>query len=184
MLSQFTHEVNRESLKDLFNFPPDVYPLGRLDADSEGLLILTNDKKLNHLLLNPSFQHKRTYLTQVEGEINPEAIKLLEKGVTISVNGKRYQTLPAKAEIVMQPDWLEERNPPIRYRKSIPTSFVTLTLYEGKNHQVRKMTAAVGFPTLRLMRIAIEDLKLEGLKAGEVKEVRRGELLKALGMSV
>ncbi len=180
MLSQFTREGNRTSLKDLYNFPSDVYPLGRLDADSEGLLILTSDTQLNNLLLNPAFKHKRTYLVQVEGEITDEALDKLSGGIAINVNGKILKTLPAIAEKVQQPGWLTERNPPVRYRKSIPTSFLTLTLNEGKNHQVRKMTAATGFPTLRLIRIAIEQLQLEGLRPGEVKELGRTEFYRLL----
>lgn len=180
MLSQFTREGNRTSLKDLYNFPSDVYPLGRLDADSEGLLVLTSDTQLNNLLLNPAFKHKRTYLVQVEGELTDEALDILSGGITIYVKGKMHRTLPAIAEKVQQPGWLTERNPPVRYRKSIPTSFLTLTLNEGKNHQVRKMTAATGFPTLRLIRIAIEQLQLEGLGPGEVKELGRTEIYRLL----
>lgn len=180
MLSQFTREGNRTSLKDLYNFPSDVYPLGRLDADSEGLLVLTSDTQLNNLLLNPAFKHKRTYLVQVEGELTDEALDILSGGITIYVKGKMHKTLPAIAEKVQQPVWLTERNPPVRYRKSIPTSFLTLTLNEGKNHQVRKMTAATGFPTLRLIRIAIEQLQLEGLGPGEVKELGRTEIYRLL----
>ena len=137
-----------------------MYPVGRLDADSEGLLILTNDKQLNHRLLNPEFRHSRTYLAQVDGAVTGEALDKLRRGVTITVNGRPYKTRPAKAETPEQEPVLPERVPPIRYRKSIPTSWIKLTLSEGKNRQVRKMTAAAGFPTLRLVRVAIEGILL------------------------
>jgi 23S rRNA pseudouridine2457 synthase len=176
MLSQFTKEGDHKTLADLkFNFPKDVYPVGRLDADSEGLLLLTNDKAINHKLLDPKFKHNRTYLAQVEGVFSEEAKSKLEKGVSISVDGEKYQTLPCKIEIVPEAI-LPERNPPVRFRKNIPTSFIKISLREGKNRQVRKMTAAVGFPTLRLIRIAIEKIVLENTQPGEVKEITQDEL--------
>jgi len=171
MLSQFTREHEKPVLGDLFKFQKDVYPVGRLDSDSEGLLILTNDKKLNHQLLNPEFAHKRTYLAQVDGAITEEAIDELKSGVTIRINNADYFTKPADAEIISYPKNISERTPPIRFRKSIPTSWIKLTLKEGKNRQVRKMTAVVNFPTLRLIRVAIENLELGELKQGDVKEV-------------
>ena len=180
MLSQFTKEGNNTTLAELFSFPKDVYPVGRLDADSEGLLLITNDKKLNHYLLHPTYKHARTYLAQVDGAITDTAIAQLKKGVTITVEGKTYQTLPAVAEIVEAPVTIPDRVPPIRVRKSIPTSWLRLSLTEGKNHQVRKMTAKVGFPTLRLIRIQIEDLDLMGMKPSEVKELKQAEIFKAL----
>ena len=162
-----------------FNFPKDVYPVGRLDSDSEGLLLLTNDKFINLKLLDPKFKHNRTYLSQVEGVFSEEAKRKLEKGVFISVDGEKYQTLPCKVEILSSPNgggWegasnLAERNPPIRFRKNIPTSFIKISLHEGKNRQVRKMTASVGFPTLRLLRIAIEKIELGNLQPSEVMEM-------------
>lgn len=180
MLSQFSPEGNKRGLGDLFPFPKDVYPLGRLDADSEGLLILTNDKKLNHRLLNPDFKHWRTYWVQVEGAIDEEARKQLEQGVPITVNKKIYKTLPARATIMEEPQGIPERNPPIRYRKEIPTSWLALSLQEGKNRQVRRMTAAVGFPTLRLIRAGIEDLSLQGMQAGEVKKLPQEQVYELL----
>lgn len=181
MLSQFSREGNNQALADLnFKFPKDAYPVGRLDSDSEGLLLLTNDKSLNHKLLDPKFKHTRTYLAQVEGTFSDEAKKKLEKGVSISVDGKMYHTLPCKVDIVAEPIHLPERNPPIRFRKNIPTSFITINLHEGKNRQVRKMTASVGFPTLRLIRTAIEQIELEGLQPGQVKELMKEELLARL----
>ncbi|MFI5164214.1 MAG: pseudouridine synthase [Bacteroidia bacterium] len=175
MLSQFTKDGDNKTLAELkFSFPKDAYPVGRLDADSEGLLLLTNDKKINHLLLDPKFKHNRSYLAQVEGIFSEEAKRKLEQGVSISVDGKMYKTLPAKVGLVNEPD-LPERNPPIRFRKNIPTSWIEITLQEGKNRQVRKMTASAGFPTLRLVRIGMEKLSLETMLVGEVKEIKKEE---------
>lgn len=183
MLSQFTKDGDHTTLAGLgFNFPKDVYPVGRLDSDSEGLLFLTNDKSINHKLLDPKFKHNRTYLAQVEGIFSEEAKIKLEKGVSISVEGKIYQTLPCKIEIISEPNNLSERNPPIRFRKNIPTSFITISLHEGKNRQVRKMTASVGFPTLRLIRTAIEKLSLEKLQPGEMKEIKKEECYSLLSL--
>lgn len=175
MLSQFTKEGDHKTLANLnYHFPKDVYPVGRLDADSEGLLLLTNDKRINHLLLDPKFKHSRMYWAQADGQLTEEARLKLEKGVTITNEGKSYQTLPCKATIISSPEEsgkLGPRNPPIRYRKSIPTTWIELTLQEGKNRQVRKMTAAVGFPTLRLVRVSIEKIKMGDMKPGEVREI-------------
>ena len=173
MLSQFSREGDKPTLADLpFDFPSDVYPVGRLDADSEGLLLLTNDKQLNHRLLNPKFRHDRTYYVQVEGAVTSEACQRLAEGVTISVDGKSYHTLPASIQRIDEPT-LPERTPPIRYRASIPTSWLSISLHEGKNRQVRRMTAAVGFPTLRLVRWAIENLTAEHMVAGQIRELSR-----------
>ena len=184
MICQFSKEGDKATLADLaFDFPKDVYPLGRLDTDSEGLLILTNDKKLNHKLLNPNFAHERTYYVQVDGEIHKEAIKQLEEGVVIRVNKKDYFTSPAKAQIIDEPT-LPPRNPPVRYRATIPTSWISLTLTEGKNRQVRHMTAAVKFPTLRLVRYAIEGIELEEMQSEDILELSGTELYTKLGMKV
>lgn len=181
MMSQFSREGDKPTLADLsFSFPKDIYPVGRLDADSEGLLLLTNDSFLNNRLLNPKFKHQRTYFVQVEGQITPEAIQQLERGVTISIDGKPHCTLPAKAQALVNEPLLPERNPPIRFRQSIPTSWIALTLHEGKNRQVRRMTAAVGFPTLRLVRWAIEGLKLGAMQPAEIIEVKKEWLFKKL----
>ncbi|WP_407446839.1 pseudouridine synthase [Fibrobacter sp.] len=161
VLSQFTPEAGHPAL-DTFGFPAGVYAAGRLDHDSEGALLLTDNGKLIKKLLDPEFEHPRTYLAQVEGEITEDAIKQLAKGVTI----KGYHTKPCKAEIATEPDWLWPRNPPVRFRANIPTSWVQLTLIEGKNRQVRHMTAAVGFPTLRLIRIKIGNIALGDLQPG------------------
>jgi len=178
-LSQFTREVpTHRVLGDLYNFPKDVYAVGRLDRDSEGLLILTNDKTLNHRLLNPNFKHQRTYWVQVEGIPTPEAIAALQNGVDIKINKKTHHTLPAHCEAIAPS--IPERDPPVRFRQNIPTSWLSITLVEGKNRQVRRMCAKVGFPVLRLIRRSIEDLSLEGVAIGEVHEIQKDSLLKLL----
>ncbi len=166
VLSQFTPEGGHPALND-FGFPAGVYAAGRLDHDSEGALLLTDDGQLIKKLLDPKFEHPRTYLAQVEGEITPAALEQLSKGVVI----KGYRTRPCQAESVAPPEGLWERVPPIRYRANIPTSWVRLTLIEGKNRQVRRMTAAVGFPTLRLIRIQIGALDLAELQPGQWRVV-------------
>lgn len=171
VLTQFTDDENRPTLASLYNFPEDVYPVGRLDMDSEGLLLLTNDKPLTDYLLNPKQKHEREYFAQVEGVPTKEALQKLCSGVIIV--GKK--TLPAKAKLIDDPNF-PPRIPPIRERKNIPTSWISLMLIEGRNRQVRKMTAAVGFPTLRLVRVRIENLYLGDLKVGEVKEISEREL--------
>lgn len=181
MMSQFSREGDKPTLADLpFQFPKDIYPVGRLDADSEGLLLLTNDSFLNNRLLNPKFRHQRTYFVQVEGQISTEAVQKLQTGVTISIDGKSHTTLPAKAQVLVNEPLLPERNPPIRFRQNIPTSWISLTLHEGKNRQVRRMTAAVGFPTLRLVRWAIEDVKLGMIQPAQVIEMEKERLFKKL----
>lgn len=171
ILSQFTPEGNHPSL-DAFGFPRGVYPAGRLDHDSEGALLLTDDGRLVKRLLDPEMRHPRTYLVQVEGEISREALQTLEKGVVI----KGYKTRPCKARKVSPPEWLWDRNPPIRERKNIPTSWIEITLTEGKNRQVRRMTAAVGFPTLRLVRIRIGTLSLGDLPPGKWRKIEENIL--------
>ncbi|NVK48373.1 MAG: pseudouridine synthase, partial [Cyclobacteriaceae bacterium] len=132
---------------------------------------------------NPRFAHQRTYLAQVEGIPDQEALKQLGKGVDINVEGKIYRTKPALAKIPEEIPALPDRDPPIRYRKNVPDTWISLTLIEGKNRQVRKMTAAVGFPTLRLVRWAVEKLTIEGFQVGEVREMGQDEIYRALGMS-
>lgn len=171
VLSQFTSEGGKQTLKDHFAVPPDVYPVGRLDYDSEGLLLLTNDKQLNHRLLDPRFAHEREYWVQVEGNVDEPGVKRLEQGVIITVDGKPYRTKPCKALLFDQPPAVPERNPPIRYRKNVPDSWLKLILTEGKNRQVRKMTAQVGFPTLRLIRYRIEQLSIAQLLPGDMREL-------------
>lgn len=175
MLSQFTSDEGKQTLKDFFDVPINVYAVGRLDYDSEGLLILTNDKKLNHQLLNPSFAHYREYWVQVDGEINDEAIYNLQNGVDITVDGKIYRTKKCKATLFKTLPVVPDRTPPIRVRKNLPTSWIKLILTEGKNRQVRKMTAAVGFSTLRLIRYRIEKCSIELLQPGEMRMLTQGE---------
>ncbi|MFM7357711.1 MAG: pseudouridine synthase [Sediminibacterium sp.] len=171
VLSAFTSDDGKKTLADFIRVPRDVYPVGRLDYDSEGLLLLTNDRSLTQKILHPAFQHPRTYLVQVEGSITGEALLELGRGVRIQTAGKFYTTQPAKVFALHPPPELPERIPPIRFRKNIPDSWVSITLTEGKNRQVRKMTAAVGFPTLRLIRIAIGELSLDNMQPGQLIEV-------------
>ena len=179
-LSQFTREhPDHQVLGDLFEFPPGVYPVGRLDKDSEGLLLLTDDKSLNHKLLDPAFQHPRTYFVQVEGEPNEAPLHNLSAGVNIRVNKRPYFTKPAQA-ISIPPPTLPPRNPPIRFRKNIPTSWLSITLTEGKNRQVRRMCAAVGYPVLRLVRASIVGMKLGQLQVGEVLELQQAVVYQKL----
>jgi 23S rRNA pseudouridine2457 synthase len=175
VLSQFTSGEGKQTLKDFFDVPVDVYSAGRLDYDSEGLLVLTNDKKLNHELLNPSFAHEREYWVQIDGAITDEALYDLQHGVDITVDGKLYRTKKCKAMMFKIPPVVPERNPPIRFRKNIPTSWIKLIIAEGKNRQVRKMTAAVGFPTLRLIRYRIEKCSIDALQPGEMRLLTSGE---------
>ncbi len=181
MLTQFSGEG--PTLATLGEFPKEVYPVGRLDKDSEGLLLLTDDKSLNHQLLNPRFAHQRTYYVQVEGIPTPEALAQLQAGVTIQVDGKAYRTKPAVAKLLEDAPILPDRDPPIRYRASIPDRWLALTLIEGKNRQVRKMTAAVGFPTLRLVRYSMEKITLDGMGVGEVRELSQEVVYRALGLT-
>jgi len=168
VLSQFSAEGEKKTLADYFHgLPKNIYPVGRLDYDSEGLLLLTDDKPLTHRLLDPSFAHPRTYWVQVEGMITENALQKLADGVMINIDGKQYHTKKAIAKILPAGINVSERNPPVRFRKNIPTSWIALTLFEGKNRQVRKMTAAVNFPTLRLIRHAIGNVTIDGIAPGE-----------------
>jgi 23S rRNA pseudouridine2457 synthase len=150
-----------------------------LDKDSEGILLLTNDKSINDRLLNPKNKHKRTYLVQVDGAVEQSKLSLFEREMEISVDGKMYKTLPAKAKIIAEPN-LPPRQPPIRVRLNIPTTWISIELIEGKNHQVRKMTAKIGHPTLRLVRKSIEKLDLGELMPGETQEIPKELLLNLL----
>lgn len=167
-------------MKDFFDVPVDVYPIGRLDYDSEGLLILTNDKKLNHYLLQPVNAHEREYWVQVENMITPAAISKLLKGVSITVNGKQHFAKCKDAKIFGEPPVVSGRLPPIRERKNIPVSWIKIILTEGKNRQVRKMTAAVGFPTLRLIRYRIERITIDRIEPGEMKMLSQREMYNLL----
>jgi 23S rRNA pseudouridine2457 synthase len=172
VLSQFTDKAGRRTLKD-FNFPADIYPVGRLDLDSEGLLLLTNDKQLVNYLLNPLNKHEKEYLVQVEGEPDNKDIEKLEEGLFI----KGIKTRKAKAKRISEPA-IWERVPPIRVRKSIPVSWLSIILTEGKNRQVKRMTAKIGFPALRLIRIRIKNILLNDLKPGDSRELLHEELEK------
>lgn len=180
VLSQFTSQLNKQTLADYFAVPKNVYPVGRLDEESEGLLILTNDEQLNHRLLNPSFAHEREYFVQVDGAITKAAIQQLRNGVEINLDGKMYTTKPCNTELLEGVPVLPERNPPIRVRKEIPAPWIRMILTEGKNRQVRKMTAKVGFPTLRLVRYRIENIELGNLEPGKMTELSQKLIYKKL----
>jgi 23S rRNA pseudouridine2457 synthase len=161
----------RQTLKDYIPVP-DVYPVGRLDQDSEGLLLLTNDGPLQHRLSDPKFAHPRTYWVQVERMPDEAALQQLRQGVTIQT----YRTRPAQVHLLEIEPELPPREPPIRFRKNVPTAWLEMTLTEGRNRQVRRMTASVGFPTLRLVRVGIADLRLTGLTPGQWRDVTPAEL--------
>lgn len=172
VLSQFTPELPGQRTLAEFGLPKDLYAAGRLDSDSEGLLLLTNDGPLIKKLLDPARGHERTYLVQVEGIPTKEAIAQLEKGVLI----QKYRTLPARARLLETEPAVPPRDPPIRTRKSIPTSWIEIKLTEGKNRQVRRMTATIGCPTLRLIRTAIGKIQLGYLAPGEWRALTRDEI--------
>lgn len=173
VLCQFTpDQPGQRTLAD-FGFPKDVYPVGRLDMDSEGLLLLSDEAGFNTRLLDPKAAHPRTYQAQVEGIPDEAALRKLSRGGLV-IQGHR--TLPCKASVPdPQPDF-PPRDPPVRFRKSIPTTWLELELVEGKNRQVRRMTAAVGYPTLRLVRVAIGVFPLGGLAPGDWRAMERTEI--------
>ena len=161
VLCQFTDGQGRPTLS-AFVAQQNVYAAGRLDRDSEGLLLLTDDGVLAHRLTDPRHKQPKTYLAQVEGELDDNALEALRQGIGLNDG----PALPAVADTVAPPDWLWPRDPPIRWRRSIPTSWLRLTLREGRNRQIRRMTAAVGFPTLRLVRVTVGEYALDGLMPG------------------
>lgn len=177
VLCQFSAAENKRTLKDILDVEQNVYPVGRLDYDSEGLLLLTNDPSLNALLLQPLRGHQRSYWVQVEGIPKTSDLLAWTKGVQISIDGKAYKTLPATAALLHPDPDVPERFPPIRFRKNIPTSWIKLSLIEGKNRQVRKMTAALGYPTLRLIRFSIGKLDIAGWQPGEFRKFGREDLI-------
>lgn len=167
VLCQFTGHDGRPTLADYVSHK-DVYPAGRLDHDSEGLLLLTDDGALAHRLTDPRHKQPKTYLVQVDGAIDDTALQALSRGVMLNDG----PTLPAQAGHAQEPAWLWPRDPPVRFRKSIPTSWLSISLREGRNRQIRRMTAAVGFPTLRLIRVRIGAYALEDLPPGQVRVLR------------
>ncbi|MDD5057403.1 MAG: rRNA large subunit pseudouridine synthase E [Sideroxydans sp.] len=162
VICQFSRDGLHPTLADYIHLP-DVYAAGRLDTDSEGLLLLTDDGKLQHRITDPKHKLPKTYWVQVEGVPDEQALEKLRRGVML----KDGLTLPAEAKLMDEPAALWPRDPPVRFRKNIPTSWIQLTIREGRNRQVRRMTAAVGYPTLRLIRYAIGEWNLSGLKSGE-----------------
>jgi 23S rRNA pseudouridine2457 synthase len=166
VLSQFTPEGRWRGLKDFIDIPG-IYVAGRLDADSEGLLLLTNDGKLQARISDPRYKMEKTYWVQVEGEPDDAALVALRQGVQLNDG----LTLPARAQLIAKPEALWERDPPVHFRQSIPTRWLELGIREGRNRQVRRMTAAVGYPTLRLIRAAIGPYTLENLTLGTLRDV-------------
>lgn len=166
VLCQFTDEQGRSTLADFIK-QKNVYAAGRLDRDSEGLVVLTDDGSLQHQITDPKNKMEKTYWVQVEGEITDEAIRQLQKGIIL----KDGLTRPAKAKKINAPENLWPRNPPVRERKQIPTSWLQLSITEGRNRQVRRMTAATGFPTLRLIRYRIADWTIDNIDSGTYRIV-------------
>lgn len=173
VVSQFSDReaTGRRTLKHFINVDG-VYPVGRLDRDSEGLMLLTDDGDLQHRLTDPKFEHPRTYWVQVEDQPNEANLERLRTGMVI----QGYRTRTASARVLLSEPDLPPRDPPVRYRKSIPTSWLELTLTEGRNRQVRRMTAAIGFPTLRLVRVGIGTLTVAGLRPGESRPLASAEV--------
>lgn len=177
VLSQFTSEGSPNRTLAEFGLPKQVYPIGRLDADSEGLLLLNDEPELNQRLLHPRHAHERQYWAQVEKIPTADALHRLEEG--LAIQGRK--TLPCRAWILDPQPQVPPRDPPIRFRKAVPTCWITLELIEGKNRQVRHMTAAIGHPTLRLIRVRIGGLELGSLAPGAWRELQKAERRLVLG---
>jgi 23S rRNA pseudouridine2457 synthase len=173
VLCQFTPDQPDQRTLAEFDFPQGVYPLGRLDMDSEGLLLLTDEGRLNQMLLNPTNAHQRTYRVQVEGIPDAAAIRKLEEGTIVI---KNHRCLPCEAKVLQPQPLVTPRDPPIRVRKSVPDCWIEIRLTEGKNRQVRRMTAAVSHPTLRLVRVAIGDFTAADLRPGEWRILDENEI--------
>lgn len=171
VLSQFTSGPEHRNLSE-FGFPKNVYSVGRLDYDSEGLLLLTNDGRFKHRLINPAYDHPRTYWVQVERIPSPESLAILSSGISL----KDFRAKPCKARLLPDDPAVPARMPPIRYRKDIPTAWLEMTLSEGKNRQVRRMTASIGHPALRLIRVSIERWTWKGLNPGEWDNIKADEV--------
>lgn len=171
VICQFSPEGDKVTLKEYVKIP-DIYPVGRLDTDSEGLIIITDDNKLKQILTEPKFHSEKTYHVQVEGVPSEEDIEKLRQGVII----QGFKTLPAKVKLLDYEPELPPRNPPIRFRKSIPTCWLEISIREGKNRQIRKMTASVGFPTLRLVRVKIKNIGIGSLNPGEYRFLDKNEI--------
>lgn len=171
VLSQFTSEPGHRNLSE-FGFPENVYSIGRLDYDSEGLLLLTNDGRFKHRLINPVYEHPRTYWVQVERIPSAESLTILSSGITL----KDFRAQPCRVRLLPDDPEVPHRTPPIRYRKHIPTAWLEMTLTEGKNRQVRRMTASVGHPALRLIRVSIERWTWKGLHPGKWDFIQAGEI--------
>ncbi len=172
-MCQFSDRSGRRTIADYGPFPADVYPAGRLDADSEGLVLLTNDGDLQHRLLEPRYRHSRVYLAQVERIPTAEALDRLQQGVLIESGS----ICRAEVECLSVPPLLWDREVPIRFRKTVPTQWLKMTIFEGRNRQVRKMAAAVGHPVLRLIRIGLATLQLGDLQPGESRSLTREEVV-------
>jgi 23S rRNA pseudouridine2457 synthase len=171
VVSQFTEDGSKHRTLADFAFPRDIYPLGRLDAETEGLLLLSDEPFLNKKLLAPENAHARTYWAQVERVPERSELDKLQRGLVVG----GHQTLPCRAWILNPQPMIPPRDPPIRFRKNVPDCWMALSLVEGKNHQVRRMTAAIGHPTLRLIRVRIGELDLDGLPVGRWRELGLGE---------
>jgi len=173
VLSQFSSESGKQTLKDYLTLPKDIYPVGRLDYDSEGLLLLTNDNVIKNKLTDPTVGYPKTYCAQVERVPDNAALEKLRKGIII----EGVKTKPAEIELLSHDPLFPQRSTPIRFRKNVPTAWITLVLREGRNRQVRKMTAAVGHPTLRLVRIKIGNIDIGDLSPGQWKEISLQQIL-------